>query len=234
MQELLAPYDVVLLDMHRTFMFGVDRFDEGEDFAAAYRAHGGGGLTDAEVNRLILATNRIMFAKYQDPAYYEAFPGVADTLGELGVPVGEHEALTAAYAHHERGEVPPDHAECIRILARRHRLGIVSNIFAPKSFWLGELDRTGVLDAVELFVASSDYDFMKPSPKIFRVALEYFGAEPGRVVYIGDSFRCDVEGAAAADIDAIWIDETAHARRVPMPPARHVIPSLLALTSVLR
>ena len=34
MPALIDRYAAVLLDMHRTFMFGVDRFGPGEDFAA--------------------------------------------------------------------------------------------------------------------------------------------------------------------------------------------------------
>lgn len=230
MNRLLEDYEVVLVDMHRTFMFDVDRFDDDQDFAAAYRANGGSRLSDIEVRRIIRETNRLMLAEYHDPAKYEDFPQVVDTLARLGVPESEFEPLVAAYATHECGYVPHEHAMSLHALASERRLGVVSNIFAPKQYWHAELLRAGLLDIIEVFVASSDHRFMKPSPKLFDVALAHFGVSPERVVHIGDSYRCDVQGAAGAGIDVIWIDEETHRRGEPAPPAKRVIPSLVALT----
>jgi len=57
--------------------------------------------------------------------------------------------------------------------------------------------RAGIHDRFAVVVASAAVGFEKPDPRIFRVALERLGAEPGRALHIGDE-DVDRLGAAAA------------------------------------
>ena len=45
-----SPYDVLLLDLNGTFMFGQDRFAPDEAFGETYRGLGGTRLSDTEVS----------------------------------------------------------------------------------------------------------------------------------------------------------------------------------------
>jgi HAD superfamily phosphatase (TIGR01668 family) len=45
----------------------------------------------------------------------------------------------------------------------------------------------------------------KPSPEMYRLAMQRFGAEPFECVMIGDQLLTDVLGANRAGIDAIWV-----------------------------
>jgi len=45
----------------------------------------------------------------------------------------------------------------------------------------------------------------KPSPEMYRLAMQRFGAQPSECVMIGDQLLTDVLGANRAGIDAIWV-----------------------------
>lgn len=53
---------------------------------------------------------------------------------------------------------------------------------------------------------SEDARAYKPRPELFEHALRMSGKERGDVIHIGDSLSSDIKGAAAAGIDAVWIN----------------------------
>lgn len=67
-------------------------------------------------------------------------------------------------------------------------------------------------DAISHVTSSADVDEAKPSPDIFRTAVDETGLDPSRVVVVGDT-RWDVEAAARAGLPCVavlsgGIDET--------------------------
>jgi putative hydrolase of the HAD superfamily len=69
---------------------------------------------------------------------------------------------------------------------------------------------------------------VKPSPTIFRAALEMLEVEPGEAAMVGDSPRDDVEGARALGMQAFLVD-----REGRFPERDDALPSLLALPAAL-
>lgn len=59
---------------------------------------------------------------------------------------------------------------------------------------------------VSCIVDSHVVGFEKPDPRIFLLGLQGVGAEPASTVYVGDSRRYDVTGAAAAGIVPLHFD----------------------------
>ena len=55
----------------------------------------------------------------------------------------------------------------------------------------------------------------KPHAAAFAEALRCLGADPQRTLMVGDDVRCDVEGARAAGLRAVWLDR----RGAGAPPA---------------
>lgn len=224
------PFKALLLDMNGAFMFGHDRFGESEDFFAAYEACGGGALRAEAVREAILATFNGMMIEYRDPARVDDFPSVAEALGRYAaVPDAEVAALVRAFAVHEQGRVPPDHAACLQRLARSFRLGVVSNIFAPKDGWLAHFDEVGLSDLWTTTVFSSDGRSIKPSPVLFRRAMAQIGAEPTEILFVGDTLAADILPAKALGMATAWVGPHAH----PHPAADLTSRSLLALEAEL-
>ena len=51
---------------------------------------------------------------------------------------------------------------------------------------------------------SEDIGIRKPEAAIFLKGCQLLGIDPGQALYVGDSFRNDVVGAAAAGMDSCW------------------------------
>lgn len=62
-------------------------------------------------------------------------------------------------------------------------------------------------------VTSEDVRSYKPSPAIFRQALDALGLAADEVVHVGDSLTADVAGAHAAGIRSVWVNR----RHAPVP-----------------
>jgi FMN phosphatase YigB (HAD superfamily) len=101
----------------------------------------------------------------------------------------------------------------------------VANIWCRKDLWLGELGRAGVLGLFESPVFSSDHRSVKPSPTLFELAVVPFGGVRSEMVFVGDSLRCDVEGAKAVGLSTVWINPA----RSGHPAADYVVGDLLEL-----
>ncbi len=59
-------------------------------------------------------------------------------------------------------------------------------------------------DALQALVISEEVGYMKPHPRLFAHAADAAGTPADRMLYIGDSYRSDVEGATRAGWDVIW------------------------------
>jgi len=87
-------------------------------------------------------------------------------------------------------------------LARRHAVGVVSNFY-------GNLDAvchdTGIAPYLSVAVDSTVIGVEKPSPGIFRAAIEAIGVRADECVYVGDSLRRDRTGARNIGMPFIWV-----------------------------
>lgn len=74
------------------------------------------------------------------------------------------------------------------------KLGLVSNTILP-GFTVDEFLRSeGLLDYLSVRIYSSDVRYMKPSAKIFRLALDQLGVTAERTMFVGDRVDNDVVG----------------------------------------
>jgi putative hydrolase of the HAD superfamily len=99
--------------------------------------------------------------------------------------------------------IDPDCHPLLQELSQQYRMGVISNYDHPPYIRrvLNDLDLKKYFNTV---VISGDYDFKKPDPKIFHLALENLGQKPEDAVYLGDAEE-DVVGARAAGIQPILI-----------------------------
>lgn len=222
-------FDVLLLDLNSTFMFGEDRFGPDQPYGETYRGLGGSMLSDGEVQRAVTEVFDTMLAISQQPAYYDSFPSVANCLRTLDSTAAWSEydlqLVEGVVASHELGWIPASYAHAVHQLATTHRLGVVSNLWSRKNFWIAELERAGLLGTFEWLVFSSDGNSIKPSPRIFKPILDGWTGPLKRVLMIGDSLAADVAGAKATGTSSLWIT---HGRDPPRgaPRPDFAIPDL--------
>ena len=217
--DILSRFAAVLLDMNGTLMFGGDRFGPDQDYAATYRTLGASRLAPEVVQAIVAACYDTMERIYNDPARCDSFPPVLDTL----------RTLPQAQGLDDRGQVPDPYAVSLRSLARSHPLGLVANILSRKDLWLEEFRRAGVLDLFVVTVFSSDGSSVKPSRRLFDQAANALPVPRSQVVFVGDSLRCDIAGAANAGLATVWIDRAGSGLRAGDPQPDFVVRDLLEL-----
>lgn len=121
-------------------------------------------------------------------------------------------------------------APILERLARRHRLGIVSNFYGNLAT---VCDNAQVRRYFGVIVDSARVGLSKPDPRIFMTAVQALGIEPGRTVMVGDSLARDMAGARAAGMAHIWLTRAPERQGRPCCPGDRVIRSLRDLEGIL-
>lgn len=98
----------------------------------------------------------------------------------------------------------PDAAAALR-LVRQAGLGaaVISN---SNGSVRSILEALGLAVHLDFVLDSAEVGVEKPNARIFRLALERSGLEPGQAVYVGDLYSVDVLGARAAGLPAVLLD----------------------------
>jgi HAD superfamily hydrolase (TIGR01509 family) len=134
------------------------------------------------------------------------------------------EAITERWLHSENFELYEDALPVLDHLRRRGvAIGLVSNTSRDLDAFVGHFEL-----AVDAWISSRVHGKVKPSPTIFRAALELLGVEPQAAAMVGDSPLDDIEGARALGMRAYLID-----REGRFPERADALPTLLALPALL-
>ena len=142
---------------------------------------------------------------------------------------GEHvraiaEEIIEGWRHSENFELYEDVVPTLAVL-RQHslKIGLISNTSRDLETFVRHFG----LD-VDAWIASGSFGRVKPSPAIFRAALELLEAEPEAAVMVGDSPLDDIEGARRLGMRAFLLDRVGR-----YPKEASSLPSLLSLPAAL-
>jgi len=115
-------------------------------------------------------------------------------------------------------------------LARRYRLGIVSNFYGN----LGRVcDDAGIRPFFDVLVDSAAVGWTKPDPRIFRQALDALGVGPAAATFVGDSLPRDMAGARGVGMRHIWLVGPTAPGEGPCCPGDRRISALSELEGIL-
>lgn len=132
---------------------------------------------------------KIYFAKQNKPADLE-------TIKFYG--------LTKTPWYKEDELLYPDTIECLKKLYGHYRLGIIAN----QSLGSKErLEKFGILEYIDVVVASAEEGIAKPDKRIFEIALERAGCEPKEAAMVGDRLDNDIVPANEIGMYTIWIKQ---------------------------
>lgn len=67
-----------------------------------------------------------------------------------------------------------------------------------------KIEALGLCDNISYLITSEEAGKEKPAPEIFELCLRKLGIPAKEICYIGDSYRKDIEGAAAAGMQTVW------------------------------
>lgn len=132
-------------------------------------------------------------------------------------------AITEGWLHSENFELYED---VLPVLALLREFGLKIGLVSNTSRDLDAFVRHFALD-VDAWISSGTHGKVKPSPSIFRAALELLAVEPASAVMVGDSVDDDIEGARALGMRAFLVD------REGRLPGSEALPTLLALPTQL-
>ncbi|MCH8960737.1 MAG: HAD family hydrolase [Bacteroidetes bacterium] len=127
------------------------------------------------------------------------------TLHALGLNGLEAEALNALYldCYARHWTFPHDARDAFLTLADHFPVGILTNGFAEIQH--AKFDRFPELrERAEVLIISEEFGYMKPHPQIFAHAAAVARTPPEALLYIGDSYTSDVQGAVKAGWQMAW------------------------------
>lgn len=68
------------------------------------------------------------------------------------------------------------------------------------------IEEKGIAKYFKTIVVSAEEGVEKPDPRIFKKAMEYSNLKPGQILYVGDNYWDDIEGAAKAGVQGVLIN----------------------------
>ena len=130
----------------------------------------------------------------------------AVTHEALGVPGIERAVVRRAMIESLEFAAFPDAVPALRELRSRGlRLVVASNWDCSLPEWL---DGAGLGQLVDGVASSAVVGEAKPSPAVFRAALDIAGAGPDEAIHVGDSVENDIAGGRAAGLRAVLVDRS--------------------------
>jgi putative hydrolase of the HAD superfamily len=127
-------------------------------------------------------------------------------LGECGV---ERPAAAAIIARLQAEGARPKmraYDDAAPVLARLHEEGVVVAVCSNWDWDLAEaIEEAGLTAHIDVLVSSAWVGARKPHPRIYLHALGELGVEPSDVLFVGDTWNCDVDGPLAHGMRPIYV-----------------------------
>lgn len=119
--------------------------------------------------------------------------------GEREAREGAESAFAIFLRERHRVELYEEALAVIQALARRYRIGALTNGNA-------DIYKTDAGDYFDFAFLAEDYGASKPDQALFRAALDRAAVDAPEVVHVGDSPAHDIAGAKAAGMRAVWVN----------------------------
>lgn len=120
----------------------------------------------------------------------------------------------------------------VQELKKKYKLGLISNFGIPEC---GHrlLKDFGLRELFDVIIISAEVNQRKPSPEIFKKALQGLNVDASEAVFIGDMLELDVKGPKSVGIKTILIERKPTKAETSIKPDR-LIKSLPELLTILK
>jgi 8-oxo-dGTP diphosphatase len=105
---------------------------------------------------------------------------------------------------HEYEMLYNDTKICLKTLSEKYKIGIIANQTLGTA---KRLEDFGILQYIDLVIASAEESVAKPDRRIFEIALNRANCIPEQSVMIGDRIDNDIIPAKAIGMKTIWIKQ---------------------------
>lgn len=92
----------------------------------------------------------------------------------------------------------------VRLRGRGCKLAMITNGFAETH--REKIELLALEEAFDEILIADEVGFIKPDPRIFRLAAERLGVPPEACAMVGDRFERDIAGAAAVGMYTVWMN----------------------------
>ena len=157
------------------------------DESIAYRKRIERTIADTDISYDEFYRKMVGISKQKENAYNSAVAGYG---------------LNRAAWNSDDEVVYPDAEECLKELSKRYKIGIIANQ-NPGS--RERLEKMGLLEYLDLVIASAEEGVAKPELRIFKAALSRAACKPEEAVMIGDRIDNDIIPANKIGITTVWI-----------------------------
>lgn len=97
-----------------------------------------------------------------------------------------------------------DTEECLRQLSEKYNIGVIANQSLGTE---KRLEEFGILQYINLVIASAEEGVAKPDKRIFEIALNRANCKPQHTVMVGDRIDNDIIPAKELGMKTIWIKQ---------------------------
>ncbi len=114
-------------------------------------------------------------------------------------------ALSAAYAdrRNENLRLFDDALDVLHALKRGHKLALMTN--GPADVQRQEIETLGIGGFFDAVFIEGEFGEGKPSPRVFKSAEQALETSPEHMLFVGNSYKHDIEPALAMGWSAAWI-----------------------------
>jgi FMN phosphatase YigB (HAD superfamily) len=209
------PLKAVLFDMFDTLvLIEKDHMFYSPSLKRAHRS-----LVDSGVD-VSFSDFRREYIKARDALYAAADPAleephfnvrIVNALRSLGYkfdadsPVVSKATLAFCEEFMKYVRIDDDTVAVLREIHGKYRLGVVSNFAIPECVHK-LLEHHGLAGLFDVIVVSAAVNRRKPSPEIYRKALEKLGVAAEQTVFVGDTVDADVAGPKTVGMKTIFIE----------------------------
>ncbi len=131
---------------------------------------------------------------------------VVDLLRECEVPASDHDAIADAFRASNGAGRMVAYPEAATVLTELRARGVRLTICSNWDWDLREaVAASGLHDHVDDMISSAWVGARKPHPRIYDHTLERLGHDPADVLFVGDTWNCDVAGPAAHGMTPVYV-----------------------------
>lgn len=88
-------------------------------------------------------------------------------------------------------------------LKKKYALGIITNGYAFQQ--RAKLNHFPYLESFKSVLVGGEFGLQKPAPEIFQESMKQLGCKPEEMLFVGDNWNTDIQGALGVGVDCLWV-----------------------------
>lgn len=134
----------------------------------------------------------------------------------------------------DSGDAFPYAVKVLNMLKNKYKLALITNVLHTTTAEKVQeiLAEAGIPDVFEVVVVSSEVGYAKPSPRIFKIALDGLNVKPEEAVMVGNIISTDIFGANRLGMKTILFQPSNTYQRSSWEHPDHTIHSIKDLLEI--